>query len=46
MRHVAVLLLLVLTSGPVRADDAARGRARAAIERQIEAFRRNDAAAA
>ena len=46
MRHVAVLLLLVLTSGPVRADDADRGRARAAIERQIEAFRRNDAAAA
>ncbi|MFD6316706.1 DUF4864 domain-containing protein [Methylorubrum populi] len=46
MRHVAVLLLLVLTSGPVRADDAARGSARATIERQIEAFRRNDAAGA
>lgn len=46
MRHVAVLLLLVLTSVLVRADDAARGSARATIERQIEAFRRNDAAAA
>ena len=46
MRAVAVFLLVFLTSAAVRADDAARDAARATIERQIEAFRRSDAAAA
>ena len=47
MRAVAsLLLLLLLTGAPARADDAARNAARATIERQIDAFRRNDSAAA
>ncbi|WP_096486182.1 DUF4864 domain-containing protein [Methylorubrum populi] len=50
MRTVASLLILVLTGLAVQADDATRDTtlkaARATIERQIDAFRRNDAAAA
>lgn len=46
MRTVAVLLCLVLTGAPAYADDVARTAARATIERQIDAFRRNDAAGA
>lgn len=46
MRTVASLLFLVLTGSAAQSDDAARGAARATIERQIDAFRRNDAPAA
>ncbi len=50
MRTVAGLLFLLLTGAAAQADDAARDTARkaarAAIERQIDAFRRNDAAGA
>lgn len=46
MRRLAVLLALALTSLPARADEAARQAARATIERQIAAFRRDDAAGA
>ncbi len=46
MRTVASLLFLVLTGSAAQSDDAARGAARATIERQIDAFRRNDSAAA
>jgi len=46
MRTVFSLLFLVLTSAAAQADDAARNAARATIDRQIEAFRRNDAAGA
>ncbi|MEE7459272.1 DUF4864 domain-containing protein [Methylorubrum populi] len=46
MRTVASLLLLILMGASARADDAARTAARATIERQIDAFRRNDSAAA
>lgn len=50
MRTVASLLILVLAGLAARADDAsrdtARRAARATIERQIDAFRRNDAVGA
>ncbi|HEV2541539.1 MAG TPA: DUF4864 domain-containing protein [Methylobacterium sp.] len=50
MRTVAGLLFLLLTGAVAQADDAAhdtaRKAARATIERQIDAFRRNDAAGA
>lgn len=50
MRRAAVLFALTLvgavTAPPVRADEAARMAAQATIERQIEAFRRNDSGAA
>ena len=46
MRTVASLLLLILMGASARADDAARTAARATIERRIDAFRRNDSAAA
>lgn len=50
MRRAAVLFALTLvgavTAPPVRADEAARKAAQATIERQIEAFRRNDSGAA
>ncbi|MEN3229854.1 DUF4864 domain-containing protein [Methylorubrum rhodesianum] len=50
MRTVASLLILVLAGLATRADDAsrdtARRAARATIERQIDAFRRNDAVGA
>ena len=46
MRSVASLLLLILMGASARADDAARTAARATIDRQIDAFRRNDSAAA
>jgi len=46
MRTVFSLLFLVLTGAAAQADDAARNAARATIDRQIEAFRRNDAAGA
>ena len=46
MRTVFSFLFLVLTGAAAQADDAARNAARATIDRQIEAFRRNDAAGA
>ena len=50
MRTVASLLILALAGLAARADDAsrdtARRAARATIERQIDAFRRNDAVGA
>ena len=46
MRTVAVFLALLVTTAVARADEAARLAARATIERQIEAFRKNDPAAA
>lgn len=50
MRTIASLLILVLAGLAARADDAsrdtARRAARATIERQIDAFRRNDAVGA
>jgi hypothetical protein len=50
MRTVASLLILVLAGLAARADDASRDTARraahATIERQIDAFRRNDAVGA
>lgn len=46
MRTTAVLIALILTALPARADDITRKAARATIERQIEAFRRNDSAGA
>jgi len=47
MRTVLLLISLVLFATAARAiDEADKGAARATIERQIEAFRRNDPAAA
>ena len=46
MRTVVLLAALLLTSLAARADEAGRSAARETIARQIEAFRRNDPAAA
>lgn len=47
MRAVLALLAVGFLAGPaVAADEAARSQARAAVERQIEAFRKDDAATA
>ena len=47
MRAVQALLALGLLPGPASAaDDMARSEAKAAVERQIEAFRKDDAATA
>lgn len=47
MRAVLACLLFGLVSGPTfAADEAARSQARATVERQIEAFRKDDAATA
>lgn len=47
MRAVLALLVLVLLAGPAAAaDEASRSEARATVERQIEAFRKDDAATA
>lgn len=48
MRRAGILIPFVLALGllPARADEAAQKAARATIERQIEAFRRNDSGAA
>lgn len=47
MRAVQALFVLGLLAGPaIAADETARSEAKAAVERQIEAFRKDDAAAA
>ena len=47
MRAVLALMVLGVLSGPaLAADEAARSQARATVERQIEAFRKDDAATA
>ena len=47
MRIAVIVIALALAAvAPARADETSRKAARATIERQIEAFRRNDAGAA
>ncbi|MBX9930273.1 MAG: DUF4864 domain-containing protein [Methylobacterium sp.] len=47
MRAVLALFVLAFLSGPTfAADEAAQSQARATVERQIEAFRKDDAATA
>jgi hypothetical protein len=46
MRAVLLFLAILLAAPAMAADTAARDAARATVERQIEAFRRDDAATA